>query len=121
MKVPGSSRSVFIISAEGTVATIEVSQPSDCLLLQRENVQRSCLERVTVWLGYINGPPEPQSPDTWKEALHHILDTYRPAWCNLHIKDSQTGIQDGYQVEMTDGTSYTGHWNESKNLLIIAR
>ena len=126
VKDPDSSRSVFIISAEGNEAVIQVSQPSDCLLLQRDHVQCSHLEELTVCVGYdftnnINGPPELQSPDTWKEALHHLLDTYRPCWLYLHTCESHTGIENGHKVELADGTSYSGFWNESQSLLGIRR
>ena len=82
MKDTDSSRSVFIVRAGGNGAVIEVSQPSDCLLLQRDSVQCDHLERLVVLFGdtFINnikGPPEPQSTDTWKEALHHLLNPLR--------------------------------------------
>ena len=126
MKDPDSSRSVFIVSAQGNEVIIEVSQPSDCLLLQRDHVQCSQVESLTIAFGFdfttkVNGPSELQSPDTWKEALHHLLNTYRPTYCDLTITGSQTGIQDGHQVDLTDGTSYKGYWNESKYILHIVR
>ena len=126
VKDPDSSRSVFITSAEANEADIEVSQPSDCLLLQRDHVQCSHLEELTVCVGYgftnnINGPPEPQTPDTWKEALHHLLDTYRPTYLFLDTNGSHTGIENGHKVELADGTSYISFWNESQSLLSITR
>ena len=124
MKDPDSSRSVFIVRAEGNEALIEVSQPSDCLLLQRDHVQCSDLVLLVVlvddsFINQINGPPELQSPYTWKEAVHHLLDTYKLTWCEMHVNDSQTGIQDGHQVVLADGTSYISFWNKSHNLLTI--
>ena len=121
-----SSRSVFITQAEGRNAVIEVSQPSDCLLLQRDHVQCNYVHMLTMWFDYrftnkVNGPPELQSPDTWKEALHHLLDTYRPPWLYLHTRESHTGIENGHKVELADGTSYSGFWNESHSLLSIRR
>ena len=126
VKDPDSSRSVFILRSEGNVADIEVSQPSDCLLLQRDHVQCSHLQQLTVWFGYsftnnMNGPPELQSPDTWKEALHHLLDTYRPPRLYLLTRGSHTGIENGHKVELSDGTSYSGFWNESQSILSIRR
>ena len=126
MKDPDSSRSVFILRAEGNEAFIEVSQPSDCLLLQKDHVQCKHVEHFTVCVGYgfinnINGPPELQSPDTWKEALHHLLDTYRPTCLYLDTLGSHTCIENGHKVELADGTSYISFWNESQSLLSIRR
>ena len=126
VKDPDSSRSVFITRPEGNEADIEVSQPSDCLLLQREHVLCSHLEQLTVWFDYafthnVNGPPELQPPDTWKEALHHLLETYRPPKLYLHTCESHTGIENGQKVDSADGTSYISFWNESQSLLSIRR
>ena len=126
MKDPNSSRSVFITKAQDCQARIEVSQPSDCLLLQRDHVQCSHVVVLNVLSGYsftnnINGPPEPQSPDTWEEALHHLLDTYRPTWLFLHTSGSHTDIENGYKVDLSDETSYIGFWNESQRVLSIIR
>ena len=124
MKDSDSSRSVLIMKAEGNEAIIEVSQPSDCLLLQRDHVQCSHVDILNVWFdnsftNNINGLPKLQSSDTWKEALHHILDTYGPRHCT--ILASHTGIQDGHQVDLADGTSYRGFWNGSHKQLSIVR
>ena len=126
VKDPDSSRSVFITRPEGNKAVIEVSQPSDCLLLQRDHVQCNYVEQLTVWFddiftNYVNGPPELQSPDTYKEALHHLLDTYRPSYLFLDTNGSHTGIENGHQVVLADGTSYISFWNESQSLLSIRR
>ena len=126
MKDPDSSRSVFITCAEGNEASIEVSQPSDCLLLQRDHVQCNYVHSLSMWFGYafthnINGPPELQPPDTWKEALHHLLDTYRPTRLDLHTRGTHTGIENGHKVELSDGTSYISFWDESQDLLSIIR
>ena len=109
MKDPDSSRSVFITLAEGNAAVIDVSQPSDCLLLQRDHVQCSRLDWLVVWFDYmftnnINGTPEHQSPETWKKAIHHLIDTYRPSRLYLLTRGSHTGIENGHKVELSDGT-----------------
>ena len=126
VKDPDSSRSVFITRVEGNLAVIEVSQPSDCLLLQRDHVQCSDLELLIMWFDYrftnnINGPSELQPPDTWKEALHHLLNTYRHRYLFLHTRGTHTGIENGHKVDLADGTSYSGFWNESQSILSIRR
>ena len=126
LKDPDSSRSVFITRVQYNEPVIQVSQPSDCLLLQRNHVRCKHVNSLTVLFGYdfinhINGPPELQSPDTWKEALHHLLDTYRPTYFNLHARESHTGFENGHKVDLANGTSYSGFWNESHSLLCIRR
>ena len=120
VKAPDSDMPVFIVRVEGNRADIEVSQPSDCLLLQRDHVQSIYVGELTVGFGY-DFTNEIQSPDTWKEALHHILDTYRPTQFNFHTLGSHTGIEDGHKVDLADGTSYRSFWNESKSVLSIIR
>ena len=126
MKDPDSSRSVFITMAEGIEAIIQISQPSDCLFLQRNHVQCSHLESLTAAFGWdftniVNGPPELQSPDTWKEALHHLLDTYRPTHMYLNIYGFHPCIENGHKVDLADGTSYISFWNGSESVLSIRR
>ena len=126
VKVPDSSRSVFITKAQGNEARIEVSQPSDCLLLMRGHVQYNHVHSLSMWFAYrftnyVNGPPKLQSPHTYKEALHHLLDTYRPSFLFLDTNGSHTGIENGHQVVLADGTSYISFWNESQSLLSIRR
>ena len=126
VKDPDSSRSVFITRPEGNEAVIEVSQPSDCLLLQREHVLCNSVHLLTMgfnyrFTNYVNGPPKLQSLDTWKEALHHLLETYRPTYLFLNTNGSHTGIENGHKVDSADGTSYISFWNESQSLLSITR
>ena len=124
MNDPVSSRSVFIMKAKGSRADIEVSRPSDCLLLQRDHVKCHKVNDLTVRFSSkhivnVGVADEEQSPDTWKKALYHLLNTYRPVFCFLNTKHHQTGIANGYKVKMTDGTSYGAYWNESQSLLSI--
>ena len=125
MKDPHSSRSVLITIADGKKVEVDVSQPSDCLLLQREHVQRTEID-LLVYFGHesietINGPSEHQPPETWQQALHHLLDTYRPGQCYVHTEGFSTGIEDGHQVELADGKCYRAYWNMTCDILSIAR
>ena len=125
IKDPASSRSVFIMIADSTEAIIEVSQPSDCLLLQTDHVKCGV---ETLWvlvdckfINSVNGPLEQQSSHMWKEALIHLLRTFRPTLCFLDIIPQYTGIPDGYRVLLEDGTLYGAYWNEAQSLLRIMK
>ena len=126
MKDHHSSRSVFITKADGTRVQVGVSQPSDCLLLQRDHVCCTKVDNLHVYFGdtfteTINGPSEHQPPETWQQALHHLLDTYKPAECYVYTEGFSTGIEDGHQVELADGECYRAYWNMTRDLLSIAR
>ena len=116
MKDLHSSRSVFITKADGTTVEVEVSQPSDCLFLRRDHVWCAEVDYLIVYFGdtfvkTINGPSEHQPPETWQQALHHLLDTYRPAQCYVNTEGFNTGIEDGHQVELADGKCYRAYLN----------
>ena len=122
VKIPGSSRSALVIKAVNNRAQINISRPSDCLFLQREDVHCSQVTQLTLYfhndfINAINGPVEQQPPDTWKEALRHLLNTYRPRWCEMQTGNSDTGIEDGHKVQLADGTSYGAYWNQSHGIL----
>ena len=123
---PGSSRSAFVMKAVDNHAWISLSQPSDCVFLHREDVE--CSQETHFILDFhdgftnnINGPVEQQPPDTWKEALHHLLNTYRPTWCDMETGNSDTGIEDGHKVQLADGTSYGAYWNQLHSVLHIRK
>ena len=122
MKIPGSSRSAFVIKVVDNNAWISLSQPSDCVFLQREKCSQ--VTDLTVYFddGFtndVNGPVEQQPHDTWKEALHHLLNTYRPTWCDMETGISDTGIEDGQKVQLADGTSFGAYWNQLHSVLKI--
>ena len=122
MKIPGSSRSAFVIEAVDNRARIHISQPSDSVFLKREDVECSQVKKLTVdfhdaFTNDINEPVEQQPHDTWKEALHHLLNTYRPMWCHMKTGNSDTGIADGHKVQLADGTAYGAYWEQSHGIL----
>ena len=126
VKIPGSSRSAFVMEAVDNRALIHISQPSDCLSLQREDVHCSQVTLLTLvfqnaFTNGINGPVEQQPHDTWKEALHHLLNTYRPMWCYMKTGNSDTGIEDGHEVQLAEGTSYGAYWDQSHSVLKIRK
>ena len=125
MKDPVSSRSVFVTRNDNDETIVMVSQPSDCLLLQRHHVQDSEVKSLAVEFNVkpIEQSDKPsdqqQFPDTWKKAIYHILNTYRPTFCYLYTGHYQTGVANGHEVQTMDGTSYGAYWNESQSLLSI--
>ena len=126
VKIPGSSRSTFVIRAVDNRAWINISQPSDSVFLKREDVECNQVIYLNVhfddrFANDINGAVEHQPHDTWEEALRHLLNTYRPTWCNMETGNSDTGIEDGHKVQLADGTFYGAHWNETHSVLFIIK
>ena len=125
LKDPASSRSVLIRKADSSDAYVEVSQPSDCLLLHTDHV-RCGVGNLYVTFDYpfinsVNGPSEQQSPDVWQEALNHLLNTFRPELCFLHNGHQPTAIPDGHSIQLEDGTSFGAYWNEAQSILSITK
>ena len=124
--IPDSPRSVFITRAEKEEAKIEVVQPGDCLVLQQHHIDCKKIGQLSVsfeseFITMIYGPAQQESPETWKKALHHLLNTYRPDICFLNTGGSHTGIDNEYKVYVSDGVSYIAYWNELQTILSIVK
>ena len=123
--IPDNSRSVFITRAEKE-AKIEVVQPGDCLALQPNHINCKKIGQLSVSFesGFINtiyGPAQQESSETWKKALYHLLNTYRPDICFLNTGGSHTGIENEYKIDVSDGPSYITYWNELQSILSIVK
>ena len=124
--VCGSGRSAFVTKAEGCVASIKVSQPSDCLALQREHVVITDTLAIQVWIGYhftsvVNGPSQTEPSEVWQKALQHLLNTYNPEKCYIHSDDTKTGLGDEVRVQTKSNRVYNGFWNENQQVLSLIR
>ena len=126
VRVAGSGRSAFVTKAESDDATIEVNQPSDCMALQRQHVLCSEVDSIDVWFGYtftsrINGPKQPESPEVWQTAVHHLLNTYQPRYCFIYTGGTETGLPDEVRVEVDDKRCYRGFWDDKRLVLSLRR
>ena len=122
----GSERLAFVTEADGNKADIEVNQPSDCMALQRQHVVCSEFDSIDVWFGYkftfmINGPQQLESPEVWQTAVHHLLNTYQPLYCFVHIRGTVTGLPYEVTVEVDDKRCYRGLWNDKQDVLSLIR
>ena len=126
MRVAASGRSAFITEAQGYAATIEVNQPSDCLALQRDHIACTEANDIHVWFGYkftsnINGPEYLESSEVWQNALHHLLNTYKPRYCYIYTGGAETGLGEVVRVKVETQQCYRGSWNGEKNVLTLKR
>ena len=122
----GSGRSAFVTKAEGRQVCIEVSQPSDCLGLQREHVVCTDILAIDVWIGYsftstVNGPSQHEPPEMWQKALQHILNIYNPEQCYIHTAYTVTGTGDEVRVQTESKRVYNGFWDEKQCRLSLMR
>ena len=126
MRVAASGRSAFVTTAQGQTATIEVSQPSDCLALQKEHIACTEVDDIDVWFGYkftsnVNGPSHPESSEEWHKALHHLLNTYKPRLCYIYTKGTETGLGEEVNVEVEGHQRYRGFWDDKHHVLSLIR
>ena len=124
VRVTGSCRLAFVIKAEDDDAIIEVNQPSDCMVLQRQHFVCSEVDSIDVRFGYtftsrINGPEQLESPEVWQTAVHHILNTYQPRYCSIHTGGTETGLPDEVRVEVDNKRCYMGFWDDKQQSLSL--
>ena len=124
--VGGSGRSAFVTRAEDCLVHIEVSQPSDCPALKREDVVCTDILDIHVEIGYsftsvVNGPSQTEPPEVWQKALQHILNTYNPKKCFIYTNDTKTGLGDEVRVQTKSNRVYNGFWNENQWVLFLIR
>ena len=125
MRVNDSDRIAFVTESENIVV-IHVSQPSDCLILQRDHVV--CADIVTIKVHFgdkftsgINGSLEPESSEVWQTALQHLLNTYKPFLCYIFTNSTETGLDDEVRVQTGSNRLYNGFWNENRSVLSFLR
>ena len=115
-----------MIKANDLLAHIKVSQPSDCLALQREHLFCTDIVSIDVWIGskftlHVNGPSHPEPPEVWQKALQHLLNTYDPEQCYIHTDDTQTGLGDEVRVQTESNSVYVGFWSKTRGVLSLNR
>ena len=126
MRVAASGRSAFVTKVHGDTATIVVNQPSDCLALQRDHIACTEVDDIHVWFGYqftsvVNGPEQPESSEVWQEALHHLLNTYKPDECYIYTGGTETGLGAEVNMEVEEHQRYRGFWDDKKHVLSLIR
>ena len=126
MRVEASGRSAFVIEAQGKTARIEVNRPSDCLSLQRDHIACTEVDDIQVLIGdrftsEINGKAQPESPEVWQTALHHLLNTYKPTYCLIDTGGTVTGLGEEVNLEVETQGWYRGFWDEKQHVLSITR
>ena len=126
MRVQSTGRRAFILKADNGFATIAVSQPSDCMAVQEDDVVCSEINEIGVWFGsnftsQINGPPQPEPPEVWQAALDHLLNTYQPQYCILYTEGIDTGLGEEVMVIIQTQDCYRGFWDNTKDALTLIR
>ena len=126
LRIHGSKRSAFVIQALNGCAVLMVNQPSDCLAFQRNLTGPGEVQTITVWVGHkftsqINGLAEPETPEVWQTALHHLLNTYKPRFCFFHTGGKETGLVEEVRVQAGANNVYIGFWNEKQHTLCLIR
>ena len=126
MRVAASGRSAFVTRTQGDTATISVNQPSDCLALQRDHIACTKVDCIDVMFGYevtsnIHGTAHPESCEEWQNALHHLLNTYKPRFCFIYTRGTETGLGEEVNVEVEEHQHYRGFWDDKHHVLSLTR
>ena len=126
MRVAASGRSAFFIRAQGNTVTIVVNQPSDCLALQKDHIACTEVDDINIWCGHnftskVNGPEQPESSEVWQNALHHLLNTYKPRYCYIYTGGTETGLGEEVNVEVEEHQRYRGFWDDKQRVLSLIR
>ena len=126
VRLHSSNRSAFVINAQGGHAEFTVSQPSDCLALERGVIGPSEVKDIHVSVGYtltsnINGPPQPEPPDVWQGALQHLLNTYKPQRCSIYTNGAETGLGQQSKMEIKSNLIYSCVWRVKQQELRLTR
>ena len=125
LRLNGSWRSAFVTKAEDGTAHIKVSQPSDCLALQREHVVCTDILVIVVQFGdrftsQINGPQHPEPPEVWQTALYHLLNTYKPRYCYIYTGGAETGLAQRFELVGLN-VIYTGYRDDEQHKLFLSK
>ena len=125
MRVNGSGRSAFVIKAEDGESKIAVNQPSDCLALKRDHIVCNDVDTIEIVFGFkftsqINGTEQPELPEEWQAALHHLLNTYKPRYCYIDTGGTETGLGEEVNVEV-EADKYRGFWDDEQHVLSLRR
>ena len=115
-----------MFEAVDTKAQICASQPSDCLLLQRDHIQCASISDLIVgfnatYLYPINGPAHPETLEDWQGAIQHLLSTYQPRYVKMFFGDHRPGMQREFTLNVRDDVSYTGLLGRNQSTLYLFR
>ena len=117
----GSTRSVLVLKAEGTTTVVLSSQPSDCLVLKRDDVCCKRIETLHIEFDHeiiksVNGDALIEPFAVLNSAISHLLDKFGPKKLCIQTGNLKSGIvEDGFDF----GQTYCTHWNDKHDCLII--
>ena len=127
MKNPSNDRYIFVFEAVDTKAVIGASQPSDCLLLQRDHIQCASIDDLIVgfnatYLYPINGPAHPETLEDWLGAIQHLLSTYQPQRVNMYFDDLRPpGVLTVFTLDVREVGTYYGLLLGNQDVLVLFR
>ena len=112
--------------AVDTQAVIWASQPSDCKLLHRDNIQCASIDNLIVrfdrpFMYDINGPAHLETLEDWLGAIQHLLSTYQPYHASISFGDHTPGMQREFTLNVRDGGTYTGLLTRDQECLFLLR
>ena len=120
-------RSILVFKTPHARAVILASQPSDCLLLQKDHIQCASIDVLIVRFDEpstytINGPAHPETLEDWQNAIQHLLSTYQPQRAYVHFDDLRPpGVLTVFTLDVREVGTYCGLLLGNQDVLVLFR
>ena len=101
--MPDTTRYLSLVTVGDISTVLLASEPSDCLHLEREHIHSGNSSILKV---IFDVSANDKNLEQWKEALSHLLQTYRPHCLEIRHAGQDIGILDGLHFSLRDGTDY---------------
>ena len=101
-------------------AVLKLYQPSDCLVLKRDDIPCSTIKHLLVsscddMLLSVYGTPQEQSTEhaMFNQAMSHLVETYYPMYLEFRCAGSIGNTKDTFRLQGECAEFYEGKWDNN--------
>ena len=110
--IPFSGRSALVMEAVKESAVLKVSKLSDCLQLQRDDVQCAFIEDLEIsiddnFMRKVYGPSDQESREVLHSVVNHLLETFRPLNLEVTCQSAMQHFIDEFTLDGQYAKLYT--------------
>ena len=100
-------------------AVLQLYQPSDCLVLTRDDIQCPTIKHLLV---SVYETPQEQStdPEKFNRAVTHLVETYYPMYLEFRCAGSIGNMVDTFKLHGECAEFYKGEWDNDNHCLKIS-